>query len=1109
MIGGMESIGRGGTWNANGIKLRQPEIAKFLEKQQLDWLVITETQLMHGAVPQLLKQQGRHAGSIWQSRPNNRGRPSGGITFLVRNNLQCKTLLVNRDEEEGRWAILRIGDLEIVATYLSPALSIDKFRETLRSLSTAINQIKGGKFVLIGDFNARCGAVTGDSTLDERGEALIEWARIRNLDILNTMPRTERSRSATFSSGSVLDYIITPRLVTNTLVSIEYLDKIFCTGNHHMQVVCEFALEHSTVGVVHVPQRRYKTARRQVKRHDREYRKNFLEEFETTTLDVGKMLRDVETLSPTEVQSIINEANGLIVAAIHGIAERHLGVVQPFSPDLKRNKPHREKRLARNVRALRKKIKRTNDLSEIERLEKEASTEDKKLRASRERRCAGDYRKVLDKVNTSGIRNVISFASRLKRSTTRGKHISIDDLNAGAQHYASQNSPLRLERDNPCPVKMQDGFDSVPFRTELNENDLNTKAALLEYVDTQKVFYAIRGLKRGKAAGPDGVTKELLALGEEPQSCPLTKAIHYLFRAVIQSGCTPSDWGKGHVVPVYKQKGNPRDWNNQRPVTLLSVLRKLFERCIANEFYRKGFNDLQGGFCRNRGTYNQIANFHNTMTAARTHAERYVALLDIQAAYDTVNWNVLWGRCLTKGVHPHMVNLFAQMTFHAKSRVVANGHASAWFPIRSGTPQGGVISSTLFNISFDSLPEELVASGYGVAVQHAEINRQIPASLYADDVIAMSTSKEGMTSLLQICEEHSRRNLYRWKPAKCMILSNVKNAEFYLYGERIAQVDHAIYLGVPVTQDGIDTKRLIERNISKAMDRVGLLHSVGINKTGLRGYYNACIYKLFVRPILEYGLAVAPVDSKLLKKAETAQRNALLALLGGHKYSPILVINKLSEAPLVAPRVHALQAITLSKMYRHKHPLDLDILQATANTPGSLMEYAKTHNHLVQQHLKGITSSGKEIPKLSENEFIQRKNVEYEKSKGVELLGSLPPKCKKSPLRYLEGPLADRRRLIAWWIGTLPGHKRFTCKVCNEPIDKRSRAHVAYCLRTKFPEIYGRNLQPLSDRNGTPRDLITTMIHKAAKFKPYSPGNPHWTPIFEALRRLCSDILKT
>ena len=54
------------------------------------------------------------------------------------------------------------------------------------------------------------------------------------------------------------------------------------------------------------------------------------------------------------------------------------------------------------------------------------------------------------------------------------------------------------------------------------------------------------------------------------------------FNIILDSGVVPRGWSVGNLIPIYKQKGDPTDPANYRPITLLSCLGKLFTSILSN-----------------------------------------------------------------------------------------------------------------------------------------------------------------------------------------------------------------------------------------------------------------------------------------------------------------------------------------------------------------------------------------------------------------------------------------------------------------------------------------------------------------------------------------------
>lgn len=51
---------------------------------------------------------------------------------------------------------------------------------------------------------------------------------------------------------------------------------------------------------------------------------------------------------------------------------------------------------------------------------------------------------------------------------------------------------------------------------------------------------------------------------------------------ILNSGKRPSKWCEGIILPIYKNKGDVKNPENYRPITLLSCVSKLFTSVLNN-----------------------------------------------------------------------------------------------------------------------------------------------------------------------------------------------------------------------------------------------------------------------------------------------------------------------------------------------------------------------------------------------------------------------------------------------------------------------------------------------------------------------------------------------
>ena len=76
-----------------------------------------------------------------------------------------------------------------------------------------------------------------------------------------------------------------------------------------------------------------------------------------------------------------------------------------------------------------------------------------------------------------------------------------------------------------------------------------------------------------KACGPDLITGKMLKMTADAVSLPLFK----LFNMLFENGIFPEIWKSGNICPIFK-KDNMTDLIKYRPITLLSIISKIFEK---------------------------------------------------------------------------------------------------------------------------------------------------------------------------------------------------------------------------------------------------------------------------------------------------------------------------------------------------------------------------------------------------------------------------------------------------------------------------------------------------------------------------------------------------
>ena len=129
------------------------------------------------------------------------------------------------------------------------------------------------------------------------------------------------------------------------------------------------------------------------------------------------------------------------------------------------------------------------------------------------------------------------------------------------------------------------------------------------FVTPEVVASKINNMKENKSPGVDGVSPKILKETVEQISTPLA----HVFNMSLQEGIVPLEWREANIVPLFK-KGSRNQYVHYRPVSLTSVICKLFETIISEHMMdflvkHKLMNPSQHGFLKARSCLTNLLCF--------------------------------------------------------------------------------------------------------------------------------------------------------------------------------------------------------------------------------------------------------------------------------------------------------------------------------------------------------------------------------------------------------------------------------------------------------------------------------------------------------------------
>ena len=259
------------------------------------------------------------------------------------------------------------------------------------------------------------------------------------------------------------------------------------------------------------------------------------------------------------------------------------------------------------------------------------------------------------------------------------------------------------------------------------------------HVSNQDVIDVIQNLKPNKACGFDQISHISLIESLSILALPIST----LFNKSLNLGQFPDNWKMANVLSVFKGK-DPSIVSNYRPISLLSCLGKVSERCIFKHLfnYLRGNNLIsinQSGFTPGDSTTNLLVSIClDVCTSLDNQRDIQLIFFDISKAFDKV-WHMgLLFKLETIGIKGNLLSWFHNYLSNRKQRIVLNGKTSSWKFVNAGVPQGSVLGPLMFLIYINDI----------------SLNLSCKTSLFADD-----TSLSKQITNRQVCELELQNDL--------------------------------------------------------------------------------------------------------------------------------------------------------------------------------------------------------------------------------------------------------------------------------------------------------------------------------------------------------------
>ena len=368
--------------------------------------------------------------------------------------------------------------------------------------------------------------------------------------------------------------------------------------------------------------------------------------------------------------------------------------------------------------------------------------------------------------------------------------------------------------DSDFKIEIEEAFDTM-WAESFNAESFLMK----EEITTSEVTECVKKLKNNKAPGWDQVTAEHLKYG----GTHLMEVLTSIFNKMIALEVYPSHLKVGVIVPIPKGDKDVTVMENNRGITLLSILSKVFDNVLYSRHSKwsdksQPLDPLQGA------GKSKCSSIHTTYLLRETichNIERgntvYVGLLDTKKAFDTVWVKGVFVKMYQTRMDPVIWRMLVLSYKDFICHVRVGSELSEPFTAGQGLHQGAHWSMHLFGRHYNDMLQELREENIGACI--GPVFSGNPT--YADDVSIATLHKPLLQKLLDKAHAYSHLWQFDFNSSKSGIIIFGKDTcptqKLTLGGSAIEVLEGDIHMGVLLSHDRDMENEFTKQRIGKSM----------------------------------------------------------------------------------------------------------------------------------------------------------------------------------------------------------------------------------------------------------------------------------------------------
>ena len=403
-------------------------------------------------------------------------------------------------------------------------------------------------------------------------------------------------------------------------------------------------------------------------------------------------------------------------------------------------------------------------------------------------------------------------------------------------------------------------------------NNKETKYLTGGPVTYKEIDKIVKSLSNGKAAGYDKMTSEHL----KNSGVLLKSIVTWITNGMIRHSAIPKRLKKGLIVSIPKPEKDSVVKGNNRGLTLLPTLYKVFEKVIMlreDTWIQKTVSSIQScGKSHVSCTHTSFVVQQAVGICRNLLKTLYGTFLDTMKAFDT-----LWILGLLYKLYLAKMNgkawLLIQNAYSDfECTAYVNGLTGEWFIPLRGVHQGAPLSMILYTIFINGLLVILSRNPNGLCIR----NMSLCSPAHADDVTLLSLQKTGLNSMLSDAFLYSVKWRYQYNLPKTVLMvwgpDRYPQIQVTFGGKTYLPNEECKHMGTILLPDNKNEIEVCQKRISKAKNAIFAGLGLGGSNVTTSPTTMSKIYWSVAVPKMMYGIETTPLSNKCLDLIETAHR---------------------------------------------------------------------------------------------------------------------------------------------------------------------------------------------------------------------------------------------